>query len=216
MSSPPSSPGRARRRLRGAPGSPSTGRTLVEALTALALMAILTLVAVPGLAEAHRTAALRGLAQLVGGQLARARAHAVVNHCTSALVFERRGPWVCYLATDGDGDGVRRDDLAAGTDPVEGPVVRLVDGPSGLGILASEPVPDPAGGGPLGGALDDPVRGGAGDIVSFSPFGTASPASVYLTDHHGQMRVLRVYGATGRTRCMVWRSGWEAWRQGWW
>ena len=62
------------------------------------------------------------------------------------------------------------------------------------------------------GNLSDPVRAGRGDIITFTPRGTATPASIYLTDHRARMRVLRIYGGTGRVISKVWRSGWPEWR----
>ena len=85
-------------------------------------------------------------------------------------------------------------------------------GGAGLGILQSEFVPDPSGRGRLRGNLSDPVRAGRGNMITFTPRGTATPASLYLTDHRARMRVLRVYGGTGRVISRVWRSGWPRWR----
>jgi hypothetical protein len=65
----------------------------------------------------------------------------------------------------------------------------------------------------LRGDPDDPVRAGRGDIITFTPARTATPSSVYLTDHHNRMRVLRVYGATGRVYSLVWRKSWSEWRR---
>ena len=118
------------------------------------------------------------------------------------------------MAEDGDGDGVRRDDLDSGRDRIVSELLQLESGGSGLGILADERVPDPMGNGWLVG--DDPIRAGRGNIISFTPDGTATPSSVYLTDRHSQMRVLRVYGGTGRMRALVWKKGWQRWKRTWW
>jgi hypothetical protein len=50
-------------------------------------------------------------------------------------------------------------------------------------------------------------------MVSFSEEGTASPSSLYLTDHETRMRVLRTYGVTGRYRLLEWQQGWTAWKR---
>jgi hypothetical protein len=96
---------------------------------------------------------------------------------------------------------------------VIGEVLALEGVTAGLGILGGVRVPDPSGRGALGGDLSDPVRAGRGDIITFTPRSTATPSSVYLTDHHGRMRVLRVYGGTARVRSLVWRAGWPRWRR---
>jgi hypothetical protein len=206
----------ARTAERPGPRARQGGQGLAESVVCLALIAVVTTVSIPHLAEARRAAALRAVAQQVSGLVARCRSWAVLHDRNTALVFERAGAWQCFVAVDGDGDGVRSDDIRAGRDPVVGAKVRLREGDTGLGILTSEPVPDPSGSGWLGGDLSDPVRAGSGNMISFSAVGTATSASVFMTDNRSQMRVVRVFAATGRTRSMVWKSGWERWRQGSW
>jgi hypothetical protein len=193
---------------------PESGRTLVEMLVALSVMAMMVVVAAPTLDEARRAAALRGAAGRLWGMMVRCRAHAIMRQRATALVFERSEPsgWRCFIAEDGDGDGLRREDLLSGRDRVLGEVLELGGATAGLGILKDVPVPDPDGSGRLGGDLDDPVRAGRGDIITFTPGSTATPSSVYLTDRQGRMRVLRVYGGTARVNSMVWRAGWRRWR----
>ena len=193
---------------------PQAGRTLVEMLVALSVMAMMAVAGAPTLDEARRAAALRGSTGRLWGMMVRCRAHAIMRQRATALVFERDGTsgWRCFIAEDGDGDGLRRDDLASGRDRVIGEVLELGGATAGLGILHSVPVPDPDGSGRLGGDLDDPVRAGRGDIITFTPGSTATPSSVYLTDRHARMRVLRVYGGTARVNSLVWRAGWRKWR----
>ena len=195
--------------------SPQGGRSLVELVVVLSVMAIMTIAGVPILTEARRAAALRAVTGKVWGMMIRCRAHAIMRVRATALVFERvdGDHWRCFIAEDGDGDGLRRADLEAGRDRVIGEVLALEGVTAGLGILSGVRVPDPSGRGALGGDLSDPVRAGRGDIITFTPRSTATPSSVYLTDHHGRMRVLRVYGGTARVRSLVWRAGWARWRR---
>ena len=196
-------------------GIAERGRSLVEVVVAVALLIIILAVTLPGLTEARRAAALGGASRRLQGLLFRCRAVAILNAQACALVFERRddGTWRCFIAQDGDGDGIRRRDINRLVDPIVSEVVFFETGEAGLGILKGEFVPDPSGRGRLRGNLDDPVRAGRGDIITFTPRGTATPASIYLTDHHARMRVLRVYGGTGRVISRVWRSGWPKWRE---
>ncbi len=190
------------------------GLTLTEVLVALVVLALATAVAVPTAGDLHRRAALTTMSQRLSAQLGRCRAFAVLNRCNTALVFDRRGGrWRCFVAADGDGDGVLRRDLASGEDRRVGDVVLLEGKGASLGILQGVDVPDPGGRGVLGGNLDDPIRAGRGDMVSFSEEGTASPSSLYLTDHQTRMRVLRTYGLTGRYRLLEWQQGWPAWKR---
>ncbi len=191
------------------------GLSMVEAVLVVAVVAVIAAAALPGLDGIHRAAALRAASSQLKGLLYRCRADAVMNRRATAAVFDRRpdGSWRCFIAVDGDGDGIRSRDIRALVDPVVGEVLHFESGGAGLGILQGEFVPDPSGRGRLRGDLSDPVRAGRGNMITFTPRGTASPASVYLTDHRSRMRVLRVYGGTGRVISRVWRSGWPEWRE---
>ena len=133
----------------------------------------------------------------------------------TGVVFEKRSDesWRVYIAEDGDGDGILRRDITSGVDPVIGEILHIDADGAGLGILQGEFVPDPSGRGRLRGNLEDPVRAGRGDIITFTPRGTATPSSIYFSDRQARMRVLRIYGSTGRVISFVWRSGWPKWRE---
>ncbi len=190
------------------------GMTLVEVVLVLAVLTIIVAATLPDLTEMRKAAALSSVSSQLKGLLFRCRAYAILNSRATAVVFEHRddGSWRCFIAVDGDGDGIRTRDIHRLIDPVVGEVLQLDGGGAGLGILQNEFVPDPSGRGRLRGDLDDPVRAGRGNIITFTPRSTATPASIYLTDQRSRMRVLRVYGGTGRVISRVWRSGWPKWR----
>jgi hypothetical protein len=191
---------------------------LVEVVVIMAIVALLAAVTLPAVSDALRSAALSGSAAQLKGLFFRCRALAVMNGRAYAVVFERRagGGWRSFIASDGDGDGIRRSDIQGLVDPIVGEVVFFETDAAGLGILSDEAVPDPSGRGRLRGDPADPVRAGRGDIVTFTPRSTATPCSVYLTDHRSRMRVLRVYGGTGRVVMLEWRSGWTSWSPSGW
>lgn len=191
------------------------GWTVAEVVVTVAVVAMAATMAAPRLDEARRAAALRATAHKIQGLMFCCRARALQSERATGLVFERNpdGGWRCFAAEDGDDDGIRRDDLVAGDDRILGEVVVVAPGGAGPGILTGVRVPDPGGRGLLGGDLDDPVRGGRGDIFTFTPDGRATPGSVYLTDHASRMRVLRVYGGTARVKTLTWRVGWTSWRR---
>ena len=122
---------------------------------------------------------------------------AIRSQQAHGLVFEQGedGSWRCFIAKDGDGDGILRRDIQRRVDPIVSEVIFFEAGAAGLGILRSEFVPDPSGRGRLRGNLRDPVRAGRGDIITFTRRGTATPSSLYFTDYSSRMRVLRVYGS---------------------
>lgn len=193
---------------------PDRGLSLVESILVVTVVALVAAAVLPGFESLLRAAALNAASSQIKGLLYRCRADALMNGRATAAVFDQRvdGSWMCFVAVDGDGDGITSRDIRSLIDPVVGEVLHFESGAAGLGILQGEFVPDPSGRGRLRGDLSDPVRAGRGDMITFTPRGTASPASIYLTDHRSRMRVLRVYGGTGRVISRVWRSGWPEWR----
>ncbi|NOZ79806.1 MAG: hypothetical protein GXP48_11640 [Acidobacteria bacterium] len=189
------------------------GTTLPEIVIVLGLFAMMTAIAAPALTSARRAAALARATTHIHAMMRCGHSRAILRQQTEALVFERpNGVWRCFLAEDGDGDGVRHDDIRRGRDRIVGEIFELDGGGAGLGILQRTRIPDPSGRGWLGGNLGDPVRAGRGDIITFTNTGTATPSSIYFTNGADRMRVLRIYGPTGAVRELEWRRGWPAWR----
>jgi hypothetical protein len=191
------------------------GASTTELLVATAVSGLLIAISVPVLDDGLRGAAMNRAAAQVQGLLVRCRAVAVMRGHACAVVFDRDddGSWRCYVAEDGDGDGIRRTDIHQKIDVVVGRVVTIASGGAGPGILTGTEVPDPSGRGILGGDLGDPIRAGRGNIITFSARGTATPSSVYFTDFSRRMLVLRVYGGTGRINRLAWRRGLREWQQ---
>ncbi len=193
------------------------GTSLAEALVVLWLVGLGAILSFPSLTTARHSWAMNTTSRRITALMVRARVTATVEGRACSLVFERHdGRWRCFIARDNDGDGVNRRDLEAGVDELLSERVELSDHPAGLGILAGVPVPDPAGHGLLGGDPDDPVRAGRGDIVTFTREATATPCSIYITDHRSRMRVIRLFGPTARFRVLEWRPGWPQWRPAGW
>jgi len=192
------------------------GISIPELLAVIAVSGFLTLVGGLTLNDVKGGAAMTRSVAQVHGLLVRCRAVAVLRSRPCAVVFDRQvdGSWRCYVAEDGDGDGVRRVDISDGTDPVVDKAIVIDTEVAGPGILAGASVPDPSGSGRLGGDLGDPIRAGLGNIITFSSRGTATPSSVYFTDNSRRMVVLRIYGGTGRINRLSWRRGWSRWQQG--
>jgi len=190
------------------------GVSTAELVVAMAVSGVLMVVGIPMIEDARRAAALNRSAAQVHGLLVRCRATAVLRSRNCSVVFDLAsdGGWRCMVAEDGDGDGVRRADINDGTDPLVGHAVTMDADVAGPGILGGG-VPDPSGTGSLGGDLSDPIRAGRGNIISFTARGTATPSSVFLTDHSRRMIALRVYGGTARINRISWIKGATEWTQ---
>ena len=193
------------------------GTSLAEALVVLWLIGLGAILSFPALTVARHGWAMNSTSRRITALMIRARTTATAEGRACSLVFERHAAsWQCFIARDNDDDGVNRRDLAAGIDTILSERVELEDHPAGLGILHDFPVPDPSGHGLLGGNLEDPVRAGRGDIVTFTREATATPCSIYITDGESRMRVIRLFGPTARFRVLEWRLGWRNWQRARW
>ncbi len=182
------------------------GLTLVEILVVLALLAIATLIALPAtgtLRERGRTeAGAREMALLLQAD----RWKAVAVRRSRGLWFERRGEsWIWWEVEDGNGNGLRTAEVRDGTD-------RILSGPHRLEDLVPEVTLGFPPGGPFpeipptpGNIADtmDPIQFGRSDVVSFSPTGSASSGTLYVTDRRRGLGAVVLFGPTARVR--VWR-----------
>ena len=192
------------------------GVTAAELTIGLAVGGLLLGVAMPNLMEVRRDMAMHRTARSLTALMVRARLFAMRSQQPHGVVFRQRADgWHCFVAHDGNGDGsITSRAMRSGADPIDGEILDLEDGPGQLSVLDGR-VPDPGGSGWLDRAYD-PVRAGRGDIITFTPAGTASPSSVYVSDGRDHMLVLRTIGATGRVRVLEWRRGWAEWKPvGW-
>ena len=181
------------------------GHTLPEVLTALAILLVAASVAIPHLKAYSVEAHLLAAGQTFRGEFRKAQSIAVRSNTQTAIRFESgpQGPaYSVYM--DGNHNGVRSVDIAAGRDRrIAGPLplnagaadVRVGINPGVPAIPPDSGVLDPA----------DPIRFGSSNMLSFSPYGTATPGTFYLAGV-GQQAAVRVTGGSARVRLMVCRG----------
>lgn len=179
------------------------GHTLLEMLVVAALLATLGVVGIPGLRAASLQSQIRGAAELFQAEFRLARSIAVRSGRQTAIRFEQAadGLWYVSSYSDGNGNGVLAADIRSGRDVrVAGPR-RLVSGAPDIRVGINAGVPEPP---PGRGRLDpaDPIRFGRGDMVSFSPMGTASPGTFYLAGA-GVQGAVRVVPGSARVRLLI-------------
>jgi type II secretory pathway pseudopilin PulG len=192
------------------------GFTLIDMLLVLALMTLFTLLAVPPLLRAAGQSRVR----LAAGELRAALAHArllAVRHSAHVGVklLPGEGGRVRYgVFRDGDGDGVRTDDIASGVDPAMEPLHELTEMGRGvgLGFPPGRAPRDPGDPRRRLDRLDDPIRFNNSDIASFGPLGDSTPGTLYVTDGVHHLAAVRVYGRTGRMRTLLYDPVTELWR----
>ena len=196
----------------GAPGftpgahSRNPGHTLVEMLVVAAILLVGAAIAVPYLKAYRAESHLMGSARQFKSRFRQAQSEAVRRNVNTAIRFEQGGSrWRYSVYVDGDWDGVRSDDIAAGRDPrVAGPFP-LDSAADGVRVGINPNVPAPP---PDSGMLDpagDPIRFGTSNMLSFTPLGTATPGTFYLAGEVRQAAV-RVTGGSARVRIMVCRG----------
>src|SRR5688500_5880288 len=144
------------------------GYTLIEVLLATSLLATLAGISVPlaaGTVDAVRTTSA---ARHMAARIATIRLDAVRRAATVALRFDRQGSDYTFTTfLDGNGNGVRADDVTRGVDPPLTSPERLRDEFPGISFGLLPDVPDLDG----GTASSDGVRIGSSSFLSTAPNG---------------------------------------------
>jgi hypothetical protein len=109
---------------------------------------------------------------------------------------------------DGNGNGVRSADIAAGADPELAPRAFLRDLFPSVAFGLRGGIPDLDG--TRSTAESDGIRIGVSRILTLGPDGTATSGTMYVKGRRGQYAV-RVLGATGRTRVLFFNPGTQRW-----
>ena len=197
----------------GGPGplSRDAGLTAVELIGVVAILIAVGAVAGAGVSHLRAVVAVRSAAAEVGAVLYRARMFALTQAVNVGVKYRTRNgrtEWALY--GDGNGNGVRTAEIAAGIDKPIGVLATWGRDDVRPAIMTGASIPDPDGSGRLTG-IDDPIRFNRSDICSFSAMGESTPGSIYLWDGHDRMAVVRVYGRTGKMRTLYYRRGDRQW-----
>jgi prepilin-type N-terminal cleavage/methylation domain-containing protein len=191
------------------------GYSLIELLTSVAILGLICVVTVPAFGSMRRRSALRTATATLRGIFHRTRSQAIAKGSNCGMKFTQlAGQWHFAVYEDGDGDGVRNDDIKSGKDRQIAP--HRVVFPEGARIvqigLLREAIKDPDGD-PLP-PSKSPVAFGNSQICSFSPLGESTPGTIYLTDKGRELFAVRVYGATAKIRVVRYErrtKKWVAW-----
>ena len=133
-----------------------------------------------------------------------ARLQALARTRTVGLVFDLvNARWTFRVCSDGNGNGLRRADLAAGVDPCAPEVHDVAQLFPGMAIGVDPQLRGPAGEPGSG----DPVRFGVSDILSFSTGGTCTAGTLFLRSSQGTQYAVRISNVTTRTRLLRYEAG---------
>jgi type II secretory pathway pseudopilin PulG len=180
------------------------GYSLVEQMVVLGLIVLMATVALPNIVGYRQESALIGIAQQFRQEFMRARLIATQRNTQTAIRFEKdasgRNVYSTYI--DGNMNGVLSADIAGGKDVrIGGPFPLDSAQYTGVQVAVLPGVVSPDGG-PLG---SEPIRFGNSRMVSFSPLGTGTPGTFYLTNRTS-MAGVRVTGGSARVRIMILRG----------
>ena len=179
------------------------GFSLLEMVVVLGIILVLAAFAAPALKAYSVESHILGAGRVFKWEFMKARSIAVRSGVQTAIRFEVSADGQDQYSTysDGNGNGVLAADITAGVDSrISGPLP-LSGGAPGVrvGILPGLKGPD-------GEDLDpaDPIKFGRSNMLSFSPFGTASPGTFYLAGE-GVQGAVRVTPGNSRVRLILCR-----------
>lgn len=179
------------------------GQSLTELLISVAILSMITLTAGNVADHARRRVAMAGATSELRGTFMYVRTMAITRDRNVAIRFRDEGQgysWAVY--EDGDGDGVRNDDINKKIDR-ELIRPRLFQHPPARIGLPDQSMPDPMNGGVL--ESRPAVRFNSSMLCSFSRVGEVTNGSVVLTDGTNTV-IMRVYDRSGRIAVLRWNG----------
>ncbi len=187
------------------------GYALIELLTVGAIVGLIAAVSIPAIGPLQRRAALRASASELRAIFHLARSRAIARNANCGIKFlPVGGEWRFAVYDDGDGDGVRNDDIARRIDVLVSPQRPVLRESKVVTIgLPAQAFRDPDGERVT--PASSPVRFNRSSICSFSPLGESTPGTIYITDRAGELYAVRVYGATAKMRVLRYDRGTRRW-----
>lgn len=182
------------------------GQSLIEMLVVVSLIGFFGVLGNSALTSARRNIALSASTAELRALFQRVRMLAVGHNRNVAIRFRPAGDaWSWTIYEDGDGDGVRNDDILRGVDFQVDRTRVFQYQPVRIGV-PSKPVVDPMNGQLLG--LRLPVRFGNSQLCSFSRDGEATNGSIVLTDGESAT-IIRIGGTSALINVLRWNG--KAW-----
>jgi len=185
------------------------GVTVVEVLVTLAIILIVSAVALPLTDRMRQEGKVRGAAYAIATRCGWLRIASVHRGARVAMRLTPSGAsWTAQSFVDGDWDGVLSADIASGRDPAIDQPLDVRQWGVEFGFAAGCPLIDgsavPAGA--------SPVRLGTSRMLVFTPDGASSGGSLYLRGAAGTAAyAVVILAATGRSRLLRCAAGSTTW-----
>lgn len=187
------------------------GFSLLETLIVVAIIGLMVAMTLPSFDRMRRQSALRAAAAELRTQFHLTRSRAIARNVYTGMKFLLLGgEWHFAVYEDGDGDGVRNDDIKSGKD-------RLISRPRAvlpttkvvtiglLDIAIKDPDGDPLP------PTKSPVAFNTSTICSFSPLGQSTPGTIYITDDGTDLYAVRVFGTSAKIRVLRYVRSTKKW-----
>ena len=179
------------------------GQSLLEALVVLAILSSVAVTGINVIESVKRRVALRAATSDLRAGFHYVRSLAVARDRNVAIRFRGDGnAWTWAVYEDGDGDGVRNDDISKQIDRELQMPRRFQHAAAGIGLPAGS-IPDPMNGGKL--ADRPPVRFNASMLCSFSRLGEVTNGSVVISDGIDAV-IVQSHGRSGRVSVLQWNG----------
>jgi type II secretory pathway pseudopilin PulG len=179
----------------------ATGYSLLECLCVISVSLTLGAMVIPQLLGAADDLRAAAAVRYLSTRLQQTRMDAVSRSINVGWQFVSTTTGYTYAPyRDGNGNGLRSQDIQGGVDLRLGPIERLTDYFAGVdfGAIAGLPAVEPDGFAPG----TDPISLGSSKILTFTPLGTSSSGSIYVRGRHNAQYVLRILGETGKVRLL--------------
>jgi type II secretory pathway pseudopilin PulG len=188
---------------------PARGIALLEVLVVLAIFLVLVGFVAPSFSEWRTRQQLRGAVTALQLSVWKIRVAAAASGRSHGLALSlRQGDLFWETVVDGDHDGIRREDIRSGSDPVLEPERSLCAWFPGIAPGRPGAAPPLSGGSSGQGGL----ALGRSRILSAAPDGSTTSGTIYLFAKGGHGAALRFYGPTGRDSLWLWDPRASQWK----
>ena len=185
----------------------TSGYTVTELLTVIAIVGMFSAIAMPSWLTLQRHAAVFAAAEELQSVFRGARMKAIASGRNVGVRFTKSGTtWMYALYDDRNGNGIKTAEINSGVDKMIARPKRVLNTVRYASIAApAKTIIDPDGAKLK--PSDSPVQFGSSAICSFSPLGTATPGTIYLTHSNDEIWCARVYGTSAKVRVLRYLGG---------